>query len=121
MKNSVDFTASAMNFLKKTVTEKSCLGVRFDIANGGCHGITYVVDPVEAVDESDFSWEQDGLCVYVTARAAIFVSGMTVDYVENGLTGHLVFQNPNARQSCNCGRSFSADESPDVCVEKCCG
>ncbi|MDR3151272.1 MAG: iron-sulfur cluster assembly accessory protein [Holosporaceae bacterium] len=120
MKDCIDFTNAAMNFLRKTISEKKCLGVRFDVISGGCQGITYVVDPVEQVDESDFFWEKDNLNVYVTPRALIFVSGMTVDYVETGLTGHLVFQNPNAKQSCHCGKSFSTDTSVAACEGKCC-
>jgi iron-sulfur cluster assembly accessory protein len=121
MKNCIDFTDAAMDFLKKTIAEKKCLGVRFDVASGGCQGISYVIDPVEEVDKSDFFWEENNLNVYVTSRALIFVSGMTVDYIETGLTGHLVFQNPNAKQNCHCGKSFSTETSVPLCEGKCCG
>ena len=44
----------------------------------------------------------------VDALSLPYLQGTTVDLVQEGLARRLRFDNPNARQSCGCGESFSA-------------
>ncbi|MDR2766430.1 MAG: iron-sulfur cluster assembly accessory protein [Holosporaceae bacterium] len=104
-------TENAKDFIKKSMDEEKCEGVRVDVVPGGCCGMTYKLDFVKEVDSSDLLLEEDGLKVYVAPKAVMFVSGMTMDYVKTPMGGNVVFENPNARSSCGCGKSFRPDDS----------
>ena len=46
--------------------------------------------------------------VLVDPKSLLFISGMVIDF-KDGLNGSgFVFNNPNAKNTCGCGESFSA-------------
>ncbi len=55
-------------------------------------------EPTEAVD---------GVTVVVDPKSYFYLNGTTLDYVQHGLTGGFIFQNPNVRQIRGCGSSFA--------------
>jgi len=44
--------------------------------------------------------------VLVDAKSEVYLKGMTLDYVRNGLNEGFEFVNPNAKDYCGCGESF---------------
>jgi iron-sulfur cluster assembly protein len=120
MDNLLILTESALDFIKKSVAEEKCDGVRVDVVPGGCCGMTYKLDFVEEADPSDLLLEENGVKIYVASKAVMFVSGMTMDYVKTPMGGSVVFENPNAKSRCGCGKSFCPDDS-NACGGACGG
>ena len=80
--------------------------LRVGAKGGGCSGLSYVLD-FDEKKEFDDIFEIDGIVVAVDKRHALYVSGMVVDY-KHGLNDRgFIFENPNAKESCGCGTSFS--------------
>lgn len=105
----VTFTPSAIKELKEIqdkegVTEEKVL--RVGVKGGGCSGLTYVLEFDNKGDMDDLL-EVEGLTVAMDKRHALYVMGMEVDY-QYGLNDRgFIFKNPNAKDSCGCGVSFS--------------
>ncbi|MCI4367615.1 MAG: iron-sulfur cluster assembly accessory protein [Thermoplasmata archaeon] len=82
--------------------------LRLFVQGGGCSGLTYgmTFDKVETGD--DIAFQQDGVTVVVDKASAPLLEGLKVDYLL-GLeaSGFKIF-NPNAKETCSCGKSFSA-------------
>jgi iron-sulfur cluster assembly protein len=112
-------TERALDFIKKSIDNEKCDGIRVDIVSGGCCGMTYKLDFVKDIDAGDLLQEEDGVKIYVAPRAVVFISGMTMVYVSNPLGGSIVFENPNARLQCGCGKSLCPDDSSGACG-RCC-
>jgi iron-sulfur cluster assembly accessory protein len=68
-------------------------GVRIFVQGGGCGGMTYGMTFAEAPNEFDSILEQDGVTVYVDAVALSYLSGVEIDYVEQGMGASFVFRN----------------------------
>ena len=68
-------------------------GVRIFVQGGGCGGMTYGMTFTEAPTEFDSVLEQDGVTVYVDAVALSYLSGVEIDYVEQGMGASFVFRN----------------------------
>lgn len=49
----------------------------------------------------------DGVRIVVDPRALLTVVGTQVDWREDALAAQFVFENPNAKDVCGCGESFS--------------
>lgn len=81
--------------------------LRLSVDGGGCAGFQYRFELAEQRLDDDFEVETDGVALLVDNVSLPFVSGATVDYVEN--LGGASFQvvNPNASSNCGCGTSFS--------------
>jgi iron-sulfur cluster assembly protein len=58
-----------------------------------------------AEDEDNVSSSTD-IVILVKHKDFPYLDGMVVDYVKNGLTEGLDFQNPNIKAKCGCGESF---------------
>ena len=81
--------------------------LRVGVKGGGCAGLTYMLDLVDAPLENDKVIEEHGLKLYVDRKSYIFLAGTTLEY-SGGLNGKgFVFNNPNAKTTCGCGTSFS--------------
>lgn len=112
MEKVVKFSERALDFIRSSVQEEKCQGIRVDIIPGGCSGMTYKIDFVNEADSADLIVEEAGVKVFIAPKAVLFINGMTLDYLKTPMGGNLVFQNPNARSKCSCGKSFSVDSSP---------
>src|SRR3989338_7370251 len=107
----ITLTPAATEEVKRLMQKESKpnVGLRVSLKGGGCSGMTYVLAIDEATPKQyDEVFEQDGVKVLVDAKSHLYLNGMTVDYKSGLVGGGFEFNNPNAKQSCGCGTSFSA-------------
>jgi len=83
-------------------------GIRIGVKTTGCSGLSYVL---EYLDEDKFDPFDERIVytnfvVKISTKDAVYLKGMTVDYVKQGLNEGFEFQNPNERDRCGCGESF---------------
>ena len=84
------------------------LGLRLGTRKSGCSGFAYVVDYADAVADDDQVFESHGVKVVVDDASLAHLDGLVVDYVRtNALNEGFEFINPNVKESCGCGESFS--------------
>jgi len=91
-------------------SEEEINGVRIFVSGGGCGGMTYGMTFSEAPSAYDSVLEQDDLTLYVDAVALSFLSGVEIDFVEQGMGASFVFKNAFAATggSGTCGACGSA-------------
>ncbi|MEL6133849.1 MAG: iron-sulfur cluster assembly accessory protein, partial [Bacteroidota bacterium] len=76
------------------------------VKGGGCSGLSYILE-YDVQGEKDDVFEIEGITVVMDKRHALYVMGMEVDF-KHGLNDRgFIFNNPNAKESCGCGVSFS--------------
>ena len=82
-------------------------GLRLKVIGGGCSGLQYQLDFDETARTDDSVIEAYGVRVFVDMKSALFLTGTELDY-DDGLMGTgFRFNNPNAKNQCGCGESFS--------------
>jgi iron-sulfur cluster assembly protein len=82
--------------------------LRMGVRGGGCSGMSYALEFDTEKTAHDREFEIDGIKVVIDTKSYLYLTGTTLDYVREGLTGGFTFVNPNAKSSCGCGTSFSA-------------
>jgi iron-sulfur cluster assembly protein len=82
------------------------LGLRIGVKTTGCSGLAYVLEYVDNTHTEDLQFECEGCKIFVDPKSCVYLNGMTVDYVRNGLNEGFEFRNPNERDRCGCGSSF---------------
>lgn len=82
--------------------------LRMGVKGGGCSGMSYLLEFDSEKGPHDKEFEIDGVRVVCDRKSYLYLTGTTLDYVQQGLTGGFTFVNPNAKSSCGCGTSFSA-------------
>lgn len=104
----VTVTPAALAHLRKQLAPKGMSGVRIHLEKAGCTGYKYVIDEVANPAEGDVSVPLDGeLTLCLPAHDLPMLNGMELDYVLEGVNRRLVINNPNAKDACGCGESFS--------------
>ena len=84
------------------------VGIRIGVRTTGCSGLAYVLEFVDEYTSEPgvINHAQSDFVVLVDQKSNVYLSGMTVDYVRNGLNEGFEFRNPNERDRCGCGESF---------------
>lgn len=105
----VVITEKALIHLKEIFTKENKgpeFGLRLGVIGGGCSGLSYKVDFSEQKEKDNIQSYGD-LKVFIDPKSSIYLSGVVLDF-KDGLNGKgLVFENPNAKNTCGCGESFS--------------
>ena len=89
------------------MADKGAGFLRVGVTNGGCAGMEYVMDYVEAPEPFDEMVEDNGVKIVVDAKAVLFLLGSTVDYETTLLSERFTFGNPNQTDACGCGESVT--------------
>jgi iron-sulfur cluster assembly accessory protein len=106
----VEVTPAAEEQVRKIMSRQGKEGqaLRLYVQGGGCSGLTYGMSFDQEETGDEVAWKHDGVKVVVDKSSAPLLEGLKVDYLL-GLeaSGFKIF-NPNAKETCSCGKSFSA-------------
>ena len=67
----------------------------------------YVVEMAEQINPDDQIFESQGVKVVVSAKNLPYLDGIELDYAKEGLNEGFRFRNPNVKETCGCGESFT--------------
>lgn len=84
------------------------LYLRVGVRQGGCSGMSYMMD-FEAegnISEKDEVFDYDGFKIVSDPKSLLYLYGLMLDYSNALIGGGFQFTNPNAAQTCGCGKSF---------------
>lgn len=81
-------------------------GIRIGIKTTGCSGLAYVLEYVDQPRPDDQCVECMGCKLFIDPKSSVYLQGLEIDYVRNGLNEGFEFNNPNERDRCGCGESF---------------
>ena len=105
----LNLTESAAGEVKTLLAKPENLGKAFRVyvEQGGCSGMQYAM----VFDErrpDDLTAQLHGVPVLVDPFSAQYIRGAVVDFSDSLTAGGFKITNPNARESCGCGKSFTA-------------
>lgn len=86
---------------------KPSLGLRIGIKSGGCSGLSYIIEYADEKGQFDEMVELAGVTVIIDPKAIMYLIGTEMDYVDGDFKSGFVFNNPNEKNKCGCGKSFS--------------
>ena len=110
----IKLTDQAYDKIKKLINTKSAAGIRIGVKTTGCSGLAYVLEYLpggqfglnDQFDAADEILRYPFFLIKISTRDSVYLRGMTVDYVRDGLNEGFKFSNPNERDRCGCGESF---------------
>jgi len=107
----VNLTENAANEIKAKLAADPAgagKGLRIYVEQGGCSGLQYGMT-FDQKRDGDLTATCFGVSVLVDAFSADYVRGTVVDFSEALSGGGFKISNPNAAQSCGCGKSFATE------------
>ncbi len=104
----ITLTDAAIARVKNLQTQRSTAApLRLGIKQGGCSGLSYLMDFAEQLETDDNQYECNGVKIVINNSNLAQLQGLELDYTEDLLGGGFRFRNPNASKSCSCGTSFA--------------
>jgi iron-sulfur cluster assembly protein len=104
----VTLSESAARQVQRSLQQRGKgLGLRLGVRISGCSGMTYVLEFADEIEESDRVFESHGVKVIVNPKSLIYLDGTQLDFTREGLNEGFKFNNPNVKDQCGCGESFS--------------
>jgi iron-sulfur cluster assembly protein len=83
------------------------VGLRLGVRTSGCSGMAYKLEYADAVNAEDHTFESHGVKVVVDPKSLAYLDGTELDFAKEGLNEGFKFNNPNVKDQCGCGESFS--------------
>lgn len=83
------------------------VGLRLGVRTSGCSGMAYVLEFVDEIDPADTVFEAHGVKVIVDPKSLVYIDGTELDFAKEGLNEGFKFNNPNVKDECGCGESFT--------------
>ncbi|MGI9296357.1 MAG: HesB/IscA family protein [Gammaproteobacteria bacterium] len=103
----VSLTAAAAAHVRGRMSGRPAAGIRLAVRPSGCSGLAYIVEFADNLAEGDVTFASHGVTIVTDPKSLVHIEGMEVDYVREGLQAGLKFNNPNVKDSCGCGESFT--------------
>jgi len=105
---SIELTEIAADRVKSFLDSRGKgIGLRIGIKTTGCSGMAYVLEFVDEVEDDDKVFESRGVKVIIDPKSLVYLDGTQVDFAKEGLNEGFQFSNPNAKDECGCGESFT--------------
>ena len=83
------------------------VGLRLGVRTSGCSGLAYKLEFADAVNPEDVLFESNGIKVLVDPKSLPYLDGTVLDFAREGLNEGFKFSNPNIKDECGCGESFT--------------
>ena len=105
----ITLTEKAYEKVKSQLQKRgSGVGIRLGVRTTGCSGLAYTMEYVDKYETEVgvINYSQEDFVVLVDSKSDVYLKGLTMDWIRNGLNEGFDFKNPNERDRCGCGESF---------------
>lgn len=104
----VVLTPAAATAVQDLLSKRNLDGyaLRVFVSGGGCSGFQYGMALENNFRETDMLSEQHGVKIVIDEISINYLSGATVDFVDEIMGSGFKIENPNAASTCGCGSSF---------------
>ncbi|EGG94590.1 Iron binding protein IscA for iron-sulfur cluster assembly [gamma proteobacterium IMCC1989] len=103
----ISMTEVAKSHIGKQIQGRgNALGIRVGVKTAGCSGLSYVLEFVDSLEETDHVFDQGDFSLVVDPKSLVYLDGTQMDFVKEGLNEGFEFKNPNMKNECGCGESF---------------
>jgi len=104
----VTFTDSAAEHIKSFLEKRGKgVGLRLAVRTTGCSGLAYVLEFADEVAANDEVFENNDVTVVIDKKSLVYLDGTELDFTREGLNEGFKFNNPNVKDECGCGESFT--------------
>lgn len=104
----ITLTENAASHVRKFLAKRGKgIGLRVGVRTSGCSGMAYTLEFVDEANAEDQQFESHGVKVLVDPKSLSYLDGTELDYVREGLNEGFKFNNPQVKEQCGCGESFS--------------
>ena len=104
----ISLTPAAATRVEKFLANRGKgIGLRLGVKTTGCSGMAYTSEFVDDMQPEDMAFDSHGVKVIVDPKSLAYIDGTELDFTKEGLNEGFKFNNPNVKDECGCGESFT--------------
>jgi iron-sulfur cluster assembly protein len=105
----ISMTPTAIDHVYTMLNERGHgIGLRLGVKTLGCSGYAYNIDFLDEIYANDEVFEiNDDIKIAIDEKSYPMIKGTVIDFINSSLNRQFTFSNPNAKNLCGCGESFS--------------
>lgn len=104
----ITLTEAAANRVEKYLVNRGKgVGLRLGVRTSGCSGMAYTLEFVDEPKPEDQFFESHGVKVFIDPKSLAYIDGTELDFTKEGINEGFKFNNPNVKDECGCGESFT--------------
>ena len=110
MNNILSITEEAKSQIKKILSNAPSQidSILVGVDKSGCSGYAYKIEYAKSTEILEYDCiNNDGFKLFIDPKATMFLIGSVMNYKKDKLSSRFVFKNPNEKNTCGCGESFS--------------
>jgi iron-sulfur cluster assembly protein len=104
---SITLTENAAERVHRFLAQRAAVGLRLAVKTSGCSGMAYALEFADAFGTDDLRFESHGVTLLIDPKSLPYLDGTELDFVREGLNEGFKFNNPNVKNQCGCGESFT--------------
>ena len=105
---SINITDKAISKIQEVLKDQNMKNFIIRVKGGGCSGFQYVFKSENVINENiDHVFNFKNLQILIDKNSMNFINESELDYKEELIGSSFSITNPNAKNSCGCGTSFS--------------
>lgn len=108
MKQAISISPAALTQVRHLLSQrqKPSVGIRVGLKTKGCNGLAYSIEYADEQHSMDECITVDEVTILIDPKAVMFLLGTEMDFVADKFQSGFVFNNPNEKGKCGCGKSF---------------
>ena len=103
----ITLTQNAAKRIQSFMVKRASVGLRLAVKTSGCSGMAYALEYADSAEETDLRFESYGVTLLIDPKSLPYLDGTELDFVREGLNEGFKFNNPNIKNQCGCGESFT--------------
>jgi iron-sulfur cluster assembly protein len=105
---SISLTKKAASRVEKYLSNRGKgIGLRLGVKTTGCSGMAYTLEFLDQSSPEDLIFESHKIKIFVDPKSLVYLDGTELDFAREGLNEGFKFKNPNVKDECGCGESFT--------------
>ena len=104
----ISLTDSAVKHVRGYLDKRGRgVGLRLGVRTTGCSGLAYTLEFADEIAANDEVFEASDIKVIIDRKSLVYLDGTELDFTKDGLNEGFRFRNPNVKDECGCGESFT--------------
>jgi len=104
----INITDKAISKIQEVLSSQNMKYFRIKVKGGGCSGFQYVFKSDNEINKNnDLIFDFKSLKILIDKNSIEFIDQAELDYRDELIGSSFSINNPNAKNSCGCGTSFS--------------
>ncbi len=104
----INITDKAISKIQEVLSSQNMKYFRIKVKGGGCSGFQYVFKSDNEINKNnDLIFDFKSLRILIDKNSIEFIDQAELDYRDELIGSSFSINNPNAKNSCGCGTSFS--------------